>query len=223
MKRARYRIRFSKTGPLRWISHRDLIRLWERLLRRVDLNLSMSEGFHPKPRMSFPSALALGTQSIDEVVEFELTEDLPVGELAQRLRDDQQPGLEILKVTAIPDGSRKAQLKSTTYNLPIPDSHLETLRKRIEAFLRTGTIQVDRKGKMLSFSVSAEIPYIALEGSTLVFRMTPGRQASLRPTDLMDALNLNHVIEDGQMLTRTRVELDDELESQLCVTEQTDR
>lgn len=223
MNRARYRIRFSKTGPLRWISHRDLIRLWERLLRRVDLNLSMSEGFHPKPRMSFPSALALGTESTDEVVEFELTENLSIGELAQRLRDDLQPGLKILKVTAIPDGSRKAQLKSTTYNLPIPESQIEALQTRIAAFLQTDTLEIVRKGKRLTFSVGAEIPHIAVENGQLVFQMTPGPQASLRPTDVIETLNLNHVTEDGQYLTRTRVELDDELESQLCVTEQTNR
>ena len=58
--RDRYRIRFGKTGLLRWIGHHDLQRLWERLLRRADLRLSMSQGFHPKPRINFPSALALG-------------------------------------------------------------------------------------------------------------------------------------------------------------------
>ena len=58
--RVRYRIRFAKSGLLRWTSHRDLARLWERLVRRAALKLSMTEGFHPKPRIGFPSALALG-------------------------------------------------------------------------------------------------------------------------------------------------------------------
>ncbi len=84
--RIRYRIRFAKTGLLRWISHRDLARLWERLLRRAALKLSMTEGFHPKPRVGFPSALALGVESLDEVVEIELAEDLTPGELLQRLQ-----------------------------------------------------------------------------------------------------------------------------------------
>ncbi|HBO42708.1 MAG TPA: hypothetical protein DD670_01970 [Planctomycetaceae bacterium] len=58
--RQRVRIRFSKQGDLRLIGHRDLVRVMERLFRRAELPLGMSQGFHPKPRMSFPTALALG-------------------------------------------------------------------------------------------------------------------------------------------------------------------
>ena len=70
----RLRIRFRKEGDLRWISHRDLVRTVERLCRRAELALRMSEGFHPKPKMSFPSALALGIEGRGEVMELELVE-----------------------------------------------------------------------------------------------------------------------------------------------------
>ena len=60
MVRQRMRIRFTKQGDLRWLSHRDLMRTWERLFRRAGVPLGMTEGFHPKPRMNFPSALAVG-------------------------------------------------------------------------------------------------------------------------------------------------------------------
>ena len=94
--RLRYRIRFAKTGLLRWTSHRDLARLWERLLRRAQLQLSMTEGFHPKPRIGFPSALALGISGNNEVVELDLAERLTATELFQRLAQDDQPGLQLL-------------------------------------------------------------------------------------------------------------------------------
>ncbi len=67
--RQKLRIRFRKTGDLRLISHRDLARAFERLFRRADLPLAMSQGFHPHARINFPSALALGIQGEDEVVE----------------------------------------------------------------------------------------------------------------------------------------------------------
>ena len=67
MVRQRVRICFSKQDDLRWLSHRDLMRTWERLLRRAEVPLGMSEGFHPKPRMNFPSALAVGIAGLDEV------------------------------------------------------------------------------------------------------------------------------------------------------------
>ncbi|QDV55540.1 TIGR03936 family radical SAM-associated protein [Rosistilla oblonga] len=220
MTRARYHIRFSKTGPLRWISHRDLLRLWERLFHRIDLKLAMSEGFHPKPRMNFPSALALGTASLDELLELELTEPLDPQELAGRLQADQQPGLGILQVTAVPEGSAKAKLKSTTYNLPIPESDRAALLAEIEALRSRDTIEIKRKDKTLVFSLAAEIEHLAVEDGVLVFRCTPDQGASLRPTDLIQELKITHVTDSGQFLTRTRVELEHEFESSRCVTGQ---
>ena len=62
--RQRVRIRFRKSGDLRLIGHRDLVRAWERAFRRAALPLGMSEGFHPKPRMSIPAALGLGIEGL---------------------------------------------------------------------------------------------------------------------------------------------------------------
>jgi radical SAM-linked protein len=66
--RLRVRIRFTKQDDLRWIGHRDLMRVWERLFRRAGVALSMTEGFHPKPRINFPSALAVGIAGMDELL-----------------------------------------------------------------------------------------------------------------------------------------------------------
>ena len=93
MERHRIRIRFRKEDDLRLISHRDLVRTWERLLRRAGLRLSMTEGFHPKPRMNFPSALALGIAGHDELLELELAEPLSADELRGRLVGQLPPGM----------------------------------------------------------------------------------------------------------------------------------
>ena len=122
--RLRYRVRFAKTGLLRWTSHRDLARLWERLVRRAQLKLSMTEGFHPKPRIGFPSALALGISGQNEVVELDLAERLTAPELLQRLSKDKQPGLEIKSVQLMPEGSGKAKLLRTDYAISLPDPDL---------------------------------------------------------------------------------------------------
>ena len=85
MVRLRVRIRFCKQGDLRFIGHRDLMRCLERLFRRAGLTLSFSEGFHPKPRMTFPLALAVGIEGVDEVMEVELAERYEAEELRRRL------------------------------------------------------------------------------------------------------------------------------------------
>ena len=97
----RLRIRFRKQGDLRWISHRDLVRAVERLCRRADLALRMSEGFHPKPKLSFPSALALGIEGLGEVMELELVRPVEPEQVQQRLNALAPAGLVITQIAVI--------------------------------------------------------------------------------------------------------------------------
>ncbi|MFH1921107.1 MAG: TIGR03936 family radical SAM-associated protein, partial [Planctomycetota bacterium] len=120
MVRQRVRIRFRKQGDLRLVGHRDLARSMERLFRRAGLRLGMSEGFHPKPRMSFPSALAVGIEGLDEVMELELAEHYSEEELLRRLASQALSGLAFESVEILPPGTRKARLKSAVYRAAMP-------------------------------------------------------------------------------------------------------
>ena len=62
----RVRIRFAKLGKIRWTSHRDVARMWERAFRRVQLPVAYSAGFSPRPRVSFGLALPTGYESVAE-------------------------------------------------------------------------------------------------------------------------------------------------------------
>lgn len=70
----RVRVRFAKTGKVRWTSHRDVARMWERALRRVGLALAYSAGFSPRPKVSFGLALPTGHESTAEYLDLELVE-----------------------------------------------------------------------------------------------------------------------------------------------------
>ncbi|MCM1981252.1 TIGR03960 family B12-binding radical SAM protein [Lyngbya confervoides] len=73
----RYRVWFGKQGSLALLSHLDLLRLWDRVVRRANLPISFSGGFHPGPRISPASALALGATSSGEILDLELTQPIP--------------------------------------------------------------------------------------------------------------------------------------------------
>jgi hypothetical protein len=74
------RVRFAKLGKLRWTSHRDVVRMWERAFRRTQLPLAYSEGFSPRPRVSFGLALSTGHESVAEYLDLELRRPAgPVG------------------------------------------------------------------------------------------------------------------------------------------------
>src|SRR2546421_1452639 len=71
----RIRLRFAKTGKIRWTSHRDVARMWERAFRRVGLPLAYTQGFSPRPKVSFGLALPTGHESAAEYLDLELAAD----------------------------------------------------------------------------------------------------------------------------------------------------
>jgi radical SAM family uncharacterized protein/radical SAM-linked protein len=88
-----FRLRFQKTGPAALLGHLDLARELPRALRRSGLRIRYSEGFHPKPDLSFGPALSLGVASLDEYVDARLIDAPPIAELLERLRGVTAEGL----------------------------------------------------------------------------------------------------------------------------------
>jgi radical SAM-linked protein len=123
MIRQRLRIRFSKLGRLKFIGHKDMLRTLEALFRRVRLPLAMSNGFHPKVKMSFPTALALGYESIDEVLELEMNESaelLDTEVLLGNLNRHSLEGLTFLSARQLGEGEKKASLASSVFQMTVP-------------------------------------------------------------------------------------------------------
>ncbi|MGI2902421.1 TIGR03960 family B12-binding radical SAM protein [Tolypothrix sp. VBCCA 56010] len=86
-KAQRLRVRFGKQGDMALVSHLDLLRLFDRALRRAGLPISFTGGFHPMPRISLANALALGASSSGEIVDFELNQVVEVEAFRQQLAD----------------------------------------------------------------------------------------------------------------------------------------
>lgn len=89
------RIRFSKVGKIRWTSHRDVARMWERALRRARVPVSYSEGFSPRPRLGFGLALPTGAESVAEYLDVDLAEEIPMEDLAGQLDPALPVGIEV--------------------------------------------------------------------------------------------------------------------------------
>lgn len=111
--RQKLRIRFAKRGDLRFISHHDLMRLWERACRRAALPLRMSEGFNPRPRLSFPLSLAVGIEGREEVAEVQLDDWLAPAEVQRRLQAALPADVALAEVAAV-DPQRKAAVVGVT-------------------------------------------------------------------------------------------------------------
>jgi radical SAM-linked protein len=139
----RIRLRFRKDGDLRFISHHDLMRLFERLLRRTALPLKFSEGFHPKPRLRFPSALSLGIVGRAEALEIDFVGALDPDEVLRRLAALAPEGLTLLGAKVLPL-TITGQPVGAEYLLPLPSPGPRGLAERLEALLAQPKLCIHR-------------------------------------------------------------------------------
>jgi radical SAM family uncharacterized protein len=102
----RYRLRYTKLGRTVYLGHLDLIRHLPRIFRRAGLDLHYSEGFHPKPELSFGPALGLGIPSFGEVMDVNLAEDVDAADLLARLAPVTLAGLDFLGAVRLRDDDR---------------------------------------------------------------------------------------------------------------------
>ncbi len=109
----RYCLTFSKTGNLRYISHLDTMRLFQRTFRRAGFPLRYSEGFNPHPKMSFAQPLSLGYVGLAEVLEFETTAPLVAFDVPDTLNALLPPGIAVTGCKELADG-RKESLSART-------------------------------------------------------------------------------------------------------------
>ena len=213
MIRQRTRIRFCKEHDLRLISHRDLVRAFERLFRRADLRLSMSEGFHPKARMSFPAALALGIVGTDEVMDVDFAKEYSAEQLRAALVPLAPAGLTFKSIEVLPEGTRKAQIRSSTYELPIPAERRESIQQRIDALLAADSYLVERSGRAQPLDIRPFIERLELTDEGVLMQLGTSRQASARPSEVLEAIGLADGQQINGYLTRTTVEIEAEIET----------
>jgi radical SAM-linked protein len=207
MVRHRVRIRFSKRGDLRLISHRDLLRTWERLFRRAQIRLCQTEGFHPKPKMMFPTALAVGIEGLDEVLEIELPRPYSADELTQAITPQLPPGLELVGIELLPETARKARAHTITFEVDVPPDRQSAVGERIERLLAETSHEIKREGRAKPLDLRRLIEELRLEEGTLVMRLRVDGDGSARPRELLAALGLDVVESLGQVIRRTVVEL----------------
>jgi radical SAM-linked protein len=207
MSRQRVRIRFAKQGDLRLISHRDLMRVWERLFRRAGLVLAMTEGFHPKPKMMFPSALAVGIEGLDETLEIELAESHETQRLAELMQAHAPGGLVIHSVEPL-EGGRKTKLTGMTFTVEVPAERRAALAVRAVWLLSQTEYPILREGRSAPLDLRRLIDELALDDDgTLRFRLRVDSDGSARPRDVLAALELGDLEAEGTVLRRSAVEL----------------
>jgi radical SAM-linked protein len=144
----RLRITFNKADTIRFTGHLDLLRAWERTFRRARLPLVYSQGYNPRPKLNLAAALPLGFTSQCEIIEVWLERELLLDELHVLLNNTVPPGIEIIKIAAVDQTSRKIPniVISTAYTVSLIDP-LAQIDSRIDDFMAEKEIVRQRRGK----------------------------------------------------------------------------
>jgi radical SAM-linked protein len=205
---SRILLRFSKEGEARFLSHHDLMRLFERALRRADLPVRMTQGFNPHPRMSILLALPLGVEALDEPVELAFEPQVSPEEVAARLSRQMPPGIRIRSAEALPDGVRPRPA-AVSYEVKWPAAGAVDMRI-VEQFLARDAAPVERtspKG-VRTVDVRPAVVSMTLEGGTLAFELRIEQTGTPKPTEVLKALlGRERVDESSFAIRRTEVRL----------------
>ncbi|KUK45881.1 MAG: hypothetical protein XD73_1243 [Anaerolinea thermophila] len=194
----RIRVLYTKGDSLRFTGHLDMQRLWERLLRRSNLPVRYSQGFHPRARMNLASALPLGFVSDAELLDFWMNEPLPIKEIRSRLSDAAPPGLEIKEVSqaALSEDALQVQMTASEFEVEFFDPQdAEALNKKVDDFLSQDTIMRRRRKKVYDLRpLVIEINVINLENGEPALRMKLKAEegATGRPDEVLDELGFQN-------------------------------
>src|SRR4051812_5530738 len=139
----KFRFRFRKVGDLRLLSHLDLTRCFERMLRRAEIPFKSSEGFHPSPRMIFALSMPLGCDGANEVLELELTRPLDGEDVRNRLNSQAPNGLEFRSAAPVPM-NKSAMARRAEYTLQIPADRVSAVQSLAAEILAQEKVWVER-------------------------------------------------------------------------------
>lgn len=196
----RIRSKFTKEDEVRFISHLDLARTMERAVRRARLSVVYSQGFSPRPKIAFGSALAVGITSSAEYVDIEFADRIAIGEFLSRINENLPSGIRFVEAVEI--GPETPSLMSVidraSYVLTGTLGQNENLGPSVQRILDSDVISVERPGKKQTRLIDIRPWVVSLEvleeragiGSVSLLVQT-GSRGNVRPEEIVAYLPLD--------------------------------
>lgn len=204
------RLRYAKRGRLRFSSHRDFQRAFERALRRADVPMAYSAGFSPHPKISYANAAATGAASEAEYVEIALTRRCDPDLVRALLDAALPPGLDVVDVVEASPGALADRLEASLWRVELPGLTEDDARAAVATFLARDVVEVERLTKtgVRRFDARAAVVRIEIvppgddavdgvtervgtdtSGSCAILRMVVRHTTpAVRPDDVLSAL-----------------------------------
>lgn len=190
------RVRYTKLGKVRFVGHRDVARAFERAFRIEALPLAFTQGFSPRPKVSFGLALGVGHESTGEYLDVELAAPIPTGDLAPTLTGALPEGIDVTGVAALVDRAPSLQesVGAVEVQLRLAGLGADELIRAVEGATAADSLPVatTRKGREVVEDLRPALRRLAVvtddAGRTVVEADTSTRPRGIRPADLLRAL-----------------------------------
>ena len=194
----RLRLRFGRGAPVRFISHLDTMRCWERVFRRASVPIEYTQGFTPHPKIAVAVPLAVGVTSDAEVMDVWLRKWVPPQSAMMLARRELPPGFTLFDVVEVPEGAPALQVSVRTARYRCVAGHpegLDVVRGAVDSFLRSESV-------VHSFSRGEEVRTVDLRPFVHSIEVTPcpdtlfsidlevsvGQDGSARPDHVLSVL-----------------------------------
>lgn len=188
------RVRFSKQGQMKFIGHLDMVRYFQKVMRRAEVDVIYSEGFSPHQKMSFAAPLSVGVISKGEYFDMEVNSTQSSEEMIRRINAENVEGVEVLSYKLLPEHAKNAMsiVAGADYLIHFNEQYLfECINQvTIDNFLRQDKITVLKKTKKSEKEVDIKPMIYKLERCTegLAMKVAQGSAANLKPTLVMETI-----------------------------------
>ena len=188
------RIKFRKYGVMKFIGHLDVMRFFQKVMRRADIPIAFSGGFSPHMIMSFANPLGVGVTSDGEYFDIELTEEIDMQAAVSRMNETVVEGIEIVNMVPISDDKKQtgmsivaaADYLSSLKNGEFP----EDWKEKAEGFMSQPSISIVKKTKKSEKEVDIKpmIYKFEVRGDSVYMLVATGSVENLKPELVMQAL-----------------------------------
>jgi radical SAM family uncharacterized protein/radical SAM-linked protein len=188
-KTKKFRITFSKRGPARYLSHLELVRAFVRAFKRAGVSLVYSKGYHPMPKLSFASALPVGTESLHETLDVQWHDSMPDRPLRDMIAEQLPSGLEIKGLEELGHAAGSLKVKESHYEISFDGVRIgeEDLERFIASDFfplikkrKNGDQRIDARAQVKSAHFSA--------GSTMHLVLKAMEGPALKPVEIIQGI-----------------------------------
>lgn len=183
------RIKFAKYGTMKFIGHLDMMRFFQKAIRRADIDIKYSEGFSPHQIMSFAAPLGVGIESTGEYMDIEVLSMTSTEDIKKALNQAMVEGVEVLSVSVLPDHAKNAMasVAAASYSLRMKEGGfpIDDLAGKIQDFYSQNIIPYTKETKksVVELDLKQGIYEISAESDgTIRMLVNASSSGNIKPT-----------------------------------------